>query len=268
MRRTMESNDDEGLNLPRTPGHDIAAFVLLAGGLAWAAALAGPTGFALAVGAASPGIGALAVVAARGGRRGVAALLGRLAVRDTAPRRLAEAMLLPLGTAAVLALALGAFGSPIVRGIVLPDPPLLLAVLALAAGQELGWRGFLLPALLERARPQPAIVLASVIHVAWALPWLLVPGQVLSGVGFGSLAVFVVGLTTAVAWLHLRSRGSVLAAAVMHAAILGTSVLYGGILAADGATLAAVGYGLLALWLIATAPALHLQRASIAPLPR
>lgn len=271
MRRTMQSIDDGSPGLPRTPGVDIVAFVLLTAGIVWvlvalvASAASTPTVGAL--GGFAPAIAALVVVGVRGRRRGLAALLGRMGLRSVPRRALAEAVVVPFGVAAFLALVAAAFGIPGARTLATPSPLLLLVVL-LAAGEELGWRGFLLPALLGRSRPLPATMAAGAIHAAWHLPWFVVPGQLFAGVPFGPYAVFLMGLATVFTWLHLRSRGSVLVATLLHAAVNASGFLYGGIAAPDVAVLTAAGYGFLALWLIATAPALHLGRPALAPLPR
>lgn len=107
----------------------------------------------------------------------------------------------------------------------LPPPmvfwPILLVASTVAApfvnglfglGEELGWRGYLLPKLLPLGKPR-AYLLLGVIWGLWHLPLVLV-GFAYPGHPWLGMAVFV-GLTTAFGWvlneLCLRYDSSVLA---------------------------------------------------------
>jgi membrane protease YdiL (CAAX protease family) len=94
-------------------------------------------------------------------------------------------------------------------------PPALTGVLA--AGEEIGWRGFMLTRLIDAGVPQP-ILLSGVIWGLWHLPLILAglyaagPSPVLSA------ALFLIGATafgTVIAWLRLES-GSIWPAIVLH----------------------------------------------------
>ena len=94
----------------------------------------------------------------------------------------------------------------------------LLSMLS-AAGEEIGWRGYLLTRLVEAEVPRPVLV-SALIWGAWHLP-LVLSGQyaagqnrVLSGAVF--LAT-VVGIGFVISWLRL-STGSVWPAVVLHGA--------------------------------------------------
>jgi membrane protease YdiL (CAAX protease family) len=86
-------------------------------------------------------------------------------------------------------------------------------------GEELGWRGFLLPELLKRYRPLAASVILGVIWGLWHLPI-----DIYAGYGLEGLAAVPVRVITAIAlsilftWFYLQSKGSLLIAMFLHTA--------------------------------------------------
>lgn len=89
-----------------------------------------------------------------------------------------------------------------------------------AFGEELGWRGFLVPRLASRYGFTVAALISGVIWAVWHLPLLLFTDYGGHGPQWYALACFVVGvigLSFAMAWLRLRS-GSVWPAVLLHAA--------------------------------------------------
>lgn len=116
---------------------------------------------------------------------------------------------LPLG----LALVVLAFLVPILG---------LLVDALTALGEELGWRGLLVPALAERHGFARASLLSGAIWAAWHLPLIvaLVPSVQPGPPRVAAVALFtlnVMGVSFAFAWLRLRT-GSVWPAVVLHAA--------------------------------------------------
>ena len=91
---------------------------------------------------------------------------------------------------------------------------------ALALGEETGWRGYLLPALLPLGR-LPALLLTGLIWAVWHLPLILLgyeyPGAP-RGLALLAFVVFCVGAGALLGWFRLRSN-SILPAAVAHGAI-------------------------------------------------
>lgn len=91
---------------------------------------------------------------------------------------------------------------------------------AVALGEEAGWRGYLLPALLPLGR-LPALLITGVIWAVWHLPLILLgyeyPGAP-RGIALLTFVVFCIGAGALLGWFRLRS-GSVLPAAVAHGAI-------------------------------------------------
>jgi len=87
-------------------------------------------------------------------------------------------------------------------------------------GEEIGWRGFLLPALLRRMSPLAASVVLGVVWGLWHLPIDLSAGFGLQGVGAVVVrVVFAVPLSVLFTWLYLHTRGSLLVALLLHTSI-------------------------------------------------
>ena len=94
----------------------------------------------------------------------------------------------------------------------------LAAVFLLYGGnEEPGWRGFALPALLERFHPLLATLVLGVIHSAWHLPLLSHYGTT-----FGWYLFNLIPLTVVFNWFYLKSRRSVIPVMLLHS---GTNVI-------------------------------------------
>jgi len=80
-------------------------------------------------------------------------------------------------------------------------------------GEELGWRGYLLPHLLRRHAPITATLILLPFWLGFHLPLMLtIPDRY--GVWW---MLTLTGFAFTMTWLHLRSGGSVLLAIVFHA---------------------------------------------------
>lgn len=84
-----------------------------------------------------------------------------------------------------------------------------------ALGEEIGWRGYLLPKLIE-ARTRFPILISGIIWAAWHVPWVLLTFEhhSVETAALYSLLCIVVGVF--ISWLRLAS-GSVFVAAMAHA---------------------------------------------------
>lgn len=91
---------------------------------------------------------------------------------------------------------------------------LALIFLLYGGNEEPGWRGFALPALLERFHPLLASLILGVIHSIWHLPLLSSYGDT-----FGWYLFSLIPLTVIFNWLYLKSAGSVLPVMVLHAGV-------------------------------------------------
>ena len=89
---------------------------------------------------------------------------------------------------------------------------LVLVFLLYGGNEEPGWRGFALPALLERFHPLLAVIVLGVIHSVWHLPLLSHYGTT-----FGWFLFNAIPMTVIFNWFYLKSRGSVIPVMLLHA---------------------------------------------------
>jgi membrane protease YdiL (CAAX protease family) len=83
-------------------------------------------------------------------------------------------------------------------------------------GEELGWRGFALPRLLERFNGLTAGLILGVIWAVWHIPAFFLSGMPQSQLSFGAFFVAVVAASVMMTYVVNRSGGSVLPAILMH----------------------------------------------------
>jgi membrane protease YdiL (CAAX protease family) len=110
----------------------------------------------------------------------------------------------------------------------------LYAVLVNGLGEEIGWRGYALPALQRDRSPLAAVAALSLVWAGWHLPLLplLTSFRVISGPAL--LLLFWLGIFTlsvVLAWIYNRSGGSILMAALFHGLY---NVIAGSAAALDG----------------------------------
>lgn len=173
-----------------------------------------------------PFLGAVAASALSGERPRVARLLRSLVAWPRRPVLVLLLVLAPLAVSLVTLMAgpwpaAGAFlaypgvppGWPALAGI-------LFVLLLNGFGEEAGWRGFLLPALLPRLGAFRATLVVAAVWMLWHLPlfWL---NAAMAGLVGPVLLGWMVGLLLgafALTHLWLLSGGSILALAVWHVA--------------------------------------------------
>ncbi len=85
-------------------------------------------------------------------------------------------------------------------------------------GEELGWRGYALPRLAERLGLAGAALVLGVIWAAWHLPLFFIRGTDTTGNSFPLFLLSVTAISVALAWLYVRTGGSLLLVMLMHAA--------------------------------------------------
>lgn len=96
----------------------------------------------------------------------------------------------------------------------------LINTLILAWVEEVVWRGFITPRLLERFTPAQASLRLGLIWMLWHMPFFWLPEYSAWGpLGFLAWAPFYVGYTYALTWMYIRSGGSVLLTTVSHLAV-------------------------------------------------
>jgi len=87
-------------------------------------------------------------------------------------------------------------------------------------GEEFGWRGFLLPALLQERSPLEVSLILAVVGGLWHLPIDLYAGFGVTGPGAILVRIlFLVPVSIIFTWFYLRSKGSVLIAILLHTSV-------------------------------------------------
>jgi membrane protease YdiL (CAAX protease family) len=212
----------------------VLAFVVLTFALSWilwfAAGIASPGGpntplFLLGV--FSPGIVAIGLTAVSGGRTAVTTLLRRLVDWDQPARWYLFAagymVAVKLTAAFIHRLAFGAwpaFGQG--NLLLMFAGAFFSAAIGSQAGEELGWRGYLLPRLAERLGLGSAGVLVGVIWAMWHLPLFFATAGDTSGQSFPLYLLQVTALSVTMTWLFANTRGSLLPVMLLHAAVNNT----------------------------------------------
>ncbi|MBU0547382.1 MAG: CPBP family intramembrane metalloprotease [Candidatus Omnitrophica bacterium] len=91
--------------------------------------------------------------------------------------------------------------------------------IAFAAGEEIGWRGFLVPNLFRTMSFTKTCFLSGIIWSAWHFP-LVISGKYLSNipvaVSLAQLTIILFAMTFTINWIRLKS-GSVWPAVLLHA---------------------------------------------------
>ena len=139
-------------------------------------------------------------------------------------------------------------------------------------GEELGWRGYLLPRLIPFGEVRAALIV-GVVWGLWHAPLIVLGGLDFPGhpwAGVGMMVVAAVPLSVILAWLRLRS-GSLWPAALAHAA-LNAQAGFGLLLLSRGDSLLSPPLGIIgiipfaafAAWLIWTG---RLVRTATSPRP-
>jgi membrane protease YdiL (CAAX protease family) len=174
------------------------------------------------IGLLGPALSAVVVTAATGGRREVVELLGRCVARRAS--RLAWLAVAAMAALAVVAAvvadrpsdALVYSGAPRIGLAVVP-----YVLVVNGFGEELGWRGFLVPRLEAAGRSlRDTSVIVWLVWGAWHLPMFWVVAN-FRDFGVAGTAGWAVGLffgSVFLAWLVGEGRGSVLVVALWHTA--------------------------------------------------
>ena len=87
------------------------------------------------------------------------------------------------------------------------------------SGEEIGWRGYALPALTARIGLARASVLLGFIWAVWHLPFFFIAGTDKSGQSLPLYLLQVIAISVAMAWLYWRTNQSLLMVMLMHAAV-------------------------------------------------
>ena len=94
---------------------------------------------------------------------------------------------------------------------------LLILVITDGFGEEVAWRGYLLPRLLERRGPVVASLILGVIWWLWHLPLVWTVGAAIQGQPLWLLLLDLLAKSLIFTAVFLRTRGSLLIAILLHA---------------------------------------------------
>jgi len=168
-----------------------------------------------------PALMAISLTALSEGKIGVQSLLGKLAQWRVSFKWVIIAVALALMmrlTISLIALAMGMIPAIQLR----PMSPAQFVVLALilfifAIPEELGWRGYALPKLLEHRSP---LVAGLIVGVLWGSLHLALhlPGMTYAGLPLLPTLFQLIGLSVLITWLYTRTGGNVLLTSLFHAA--------------------------------------------------
>jgi membrane protease YdiL (CAAX protease family) len=101
-------------------------------------------------------------------------------------------------------------------------------------GEEVGWRGFALPRMAERWGLPLGSLILGVIWGVWHLPQFFVRGADTYGQSFWFFVAEVSAMSTAFAWLWMRTSGSLLLTMFLHSAINNSKDIVPSVLPAPG----------------------------------
>ena len=183
-----------------------------------ALALGGPV---FLLGVFAPGLVAVALTAWDNGRAAVAALLGRIVHWRVDLRFYAFALLLmPAIKLTVAALYRVAVGTWPVFGETRPGVLVAATILSTIgqAGEELGWRGYLLPHLTERVGLALASLVVGLVWAVWHLPLFFALGAETYHQSFPFYLLQIIAYSVVLAWLYWQTGGSLLLTMFMHSA--------------------------------------------------
>jgi membrane protease YdiL (CAAX protease family) len=190
-------------------------------------------GFLTLLAGYGPALAAIIVASLAYGRQGLRELFGRLLRWRVGFQWYLIALFLPV-LITVLALSINNLtgGSPpdfsaIAFPFGPPETPLWQKILILflvftlgfdGLGEEIGWRGFALPRLLERYSPLLSSLTLGALWAVWHFPYALTEETSLSDLPLQWFFVNLLAISTIYTWIFIHTNGSLLPALLFHAA--------------------------------------------------
>ena len=178
---------------------------------------------------------ALVFIACTTGRSGFTSLIGRLInFRFKASWHLYSILMMPLIVGVAYLSTHYFYGQkfnsvlvPIITPEIWTALPLMLYFIVVQGplGEELGWRGYVLPILLEKFTPAKASIILGLIWSIWHYPKFFIlntiQGSLSNAYGYaiamGGFTLYTIMLTCMMTLLYLKSCGSLLSAILFHA---------------------------------------------------
>lgn len=203
----------------------VLVFVIAAGGLLdTPSSSQGPAMLLVYICLWTPNIAALSLTLIAYGRAAVRELVGGwLKWRVAVGWYIAALSPLIVGVVTGAVYSLGGGASP---GPTLDLPPVVLAgflifdALLGPVGEELGWRGFMLPRLQQRFSALTSSLIVGLVWACWHIPFNFLPESTGLGIGlpFWLFTVIVVIYSVIMTWSYNNTGGSLLLASLFHLA--------------------------------------------------
>ena len=179
------------------------------------------------IGVFGPSIAAIIVKKITHGNSGVKRLLKKLLIWKVQLKWYLFIFLIPIVLYALSVMSTALFGYQFEEinfkeGIVSIVPLLLIALPFGPLGEELGWRGFFLPKLLEKYTIWKSSLILGIVWTVWHLASFTLPGVTIPSVFEVSLWTLFLYLLMTIAeallytYVFLKTRGSVFIAIILH----------------------------------------------------
>jgi membrane protease YdiL (CAAX protease family) len=174
------------------------------------------------LGVLMPMVSALLLTTLYGGRLAVRSLLSRLKIWRVGWKWWIAVVLVFPALLIIAGILYNLFsGQPFISLLPITAAVLLVNIIFLAIaslGEEIGWRGVALPALLQRYSPLTASAILGIVWATWHLPfWILIDTLSQYGAGYFVLNyIFIVPTTFYITWVFINSKGSLLLPVVLH----------------------------------------------------
>jgi membrane protease YdiL (CAAX protease family) len=175
----------------------------------------------LIVGVFGPALVALALTASARGVRGARSFIAHILPKRIAARWYAFALGFPFavkgGQLLLVRVVTGTWPQFLSQSLLLVPFAIALST-PVQAGEELGWRGYLLPRLTARFGPRRSSLLVGVIWALWHLPLFFVVDADTYHRSFPGFLIGVTALSVVFTWLNTHARGRLLPVMLLHAA--------------------------------------------------
>ena len=96
---------------------------------------------------------------------------------------------------------------------------LIILIIGGPLGEEIGWRGFVLPQLLKSKNVLISSAILFVVWFAWHLPLFWLPGASQYGSPIVPYLIFFAAWSILFTWVYLGTSGSLLSALLLHTSI-------------------------------------------------
>lgn len=111
-------------------------------------------------------------------------------------------------------------------------PSLLFQIFFFLLTEETAWRGFALPRLQAKYTALNASLILGILWGLWHLPLVFIPDSFQSTLPFVGFLLATIAMSIIATWVFNHTHGSVLLAAILHAAT-DVTIAYSGVMSGD-----------------------------------